>query len=265
MGNAHRYVDIDEVYAYVLSAVIDAARSGKYQTTIDFTKYEYMTHDIITTIMCKLETIGYHTSKYGDSSILIEWDPHRMNALEELEEPMTTSEIFQKISEHNDRRAAVRKPVLAEGNTPKKIELLQPKPPQIHSEPILKLQPQPLPKDPAFWRFYDSQISIVQKDNPDMDVSECTSVINIKWETMDSHEKSTYWFPYYQPASVPQVPEEPDNDPNLCGVCMERPKNTLIATCNHIGYCMECLIDLKLCPTCRKPYTQNDLKKVFIV
>jgi len=61
--------------------------------------------------------------------------------------------------------------------------------------------------------------------------------------------------------SVKQTDEEHDD---TCVICLDRPINTVVKTCGHLGYCYECALSMHQCPICRKDYDPDaDLLKVF--
>ena len=52
----------------------------------------------------------------------------------------------------------------------------------------------------------------------------------------------------------------------LCCICMEKPRNMMIATCKHIPFCRDCDRDIRIkhgtdetleCPLCRKAYKKT--------
>lgn len=60
--------------------------------------------------------------------------------------------------------------------------------------------------------------------------------------------------------------EEEEDDSKMCIICMDRPKNTCVKLCGHLGYCFECAFTLDKCPVCRISYNPNtDLIKVYNV
>jgi len=58
---------------------------------------------------------------------------------------------------------------------------------------------------------------------------------------------------------------EEDSDDGTCIVCMENERNCVILVCGHLGLCLECAGQYKLCPVCRKEYTREQVIKVFHV
>lgn len=65
--------------------------------------------------------------------------------------------------------------------------------------------------------------------------------------------------------SVEQVAKQNDEyHDDTCVVCLDRPTNTVVTTCGHLGYCYECALSMHQCPICRKDYNPDvDLLKVF--
>lgn len=54
------------------------------------------------------------------------------------------------------------------------------------------------------------------------------------------------------------------NEDQLCKVCFERPKDTILA-CSHFGLCRPCAESVDKCPFCRIPIDRAKMKKVYQV
>jgi|SRR3989344_913761 len=58
-----------------------------------------------------------------------------------------------------------------------------------------------------------------------------------------------------------------DSPPNEnCIICMDRPADTLISPCGHLGFCNLCSLSMNKCPVCRTSYDPDtQLIKVYKV
>jgi len=52
--------------------------------------------------------------------------------------------------------------------------------------------------------------------------------------------------------TLPGTPELPERPENMCLVCLEAPKNTVLFPCRHLCSCARCSVRLERCPLCRK-------------
>lgn len=55
-------------------------------------------------------------------------------------------------------------------------------------------------------------------------------------------------------------------DNELCVICMDRKKDTVITVCGHLGYCQVCALSMDKCPICRQAYNPDtQLLKIYNV
>lgn len=52
--------------------------------------------------------------------------------------------------------------------------------------------------------------------------------------------------------TLPGTPELQERPENMCIVCLEAPKNTVLFPCRHLCSCARCSVRLERCPLCRK-------------
>lgn len=57
--------------------------------------------------------------------------------------------------------------------------------------------------------------------------------------------------------NLPATTLEKEKDDFTCKICMERTINAVIDPCGHLGYCLECLKNLTMCPGCRGPIAKK--------
>lgn len=60
-----------------------------------------------------------------------------------------------------------------------------------------------------------------------------------------------------------ETDEEASQD-NECVVCMDAPRNALIATCRHLSMCTVCIQSVDKCPICRAEFTASNIIPIFI-
>jgi hypothetical protein len=53
------------------------------------------------------------------------------------------------------------------------------------------------------------------------------------------------------------------SDLNICSICLENEKNTVIVSCGHLSMCERCAKKINKCPICRKSYEVKDLMKIY--
>lgn len=55
----------------------------------------------------------------------------------------------------------------------------------------------------------------------------------------------------------------PDDEDTQCTICCDRGRETCLP-CGHVIMCMVCTTSQRACPLCRVPYTDADVKKVYL-
>lgn len=58
--------------------------------------------------------------------------------------------------------------------------------------------------------------------------------------------------------------EEETSTSNECVVCMDAPRDVLLATCRHLSMCTTCVQSVRECPICRATFDETDIIPVFI-